>query len=123
MKNLKMNRDVYSLRRSVIAIIHEAKELVPSLPRIEVRITEDDDKTLAFAYLNKNIIRVSQRAITDKEFDLRTVVFHELCHAVFGVRHIEECPLMKPIHEPISKARARKLFQGYAKRAGWNVAS
>lgn len=120
-KNMKikdMDSKVYQLRRQVMGYIYEAKELYPNLPRINVRITEDDETCLAYAYLNKNIIRISTQAIIGKGFDLRTIVFHELVHAVFGFRHDDACELMRPKHRPLSKAKADKLFKKYVKMLG-----
>lgn len=100
-----------------MGFIYEAKEIAPDLPRIEIRITEDHDKTLAYAFLKKNIIRVSFRAITDDAFDLRTIVFHEILHAVYGIKHDEGCLLMRAVHSPLSRATATRLFKSYVKRS------
>lgn len=103
-RNLKMNDKVYGLRREVINLIYEAKE-VSELPRITVRITENHSSMLACARLKNNILWVSLRAIA--EYDLRAIVYHEIAHAVFGAEHNENCPLMKRAtnkREKLSKA-------------------
>jgi len=112
-----MSPEVYQLRRRVIALIYEAQKLIPSLPRIMVRITENDPKILALATYNKNYIEISERAITCSDLDLRTIVYHELVHTVFGIGHIEQCPLMRPVHQPLSKEEAQRLFLYYAQKS------
>ena len=39
--NFKMNNDVYKLRRQVLNIIYEVKNMGLNIPRIDVRIGED----------------------------------------------------------------------------------
>lgn len=114
LKHKRMNSDVYRLRRRVMAMIYEAKKLVPSLPRITVRITDDHHTTLAMATLKRDFIEVSERAITCSDFDLRTIVYHELVHAVYGFHHDEACPLMRSIHKPLSIELVQSLFLKYA---------
>lgn len=109
-----MSPEVYALRRRVIALVYEAKGLYPKLPRVTVRIADDHETTLAIAKVGRDYIEVSERAVICDDFDLRTIVFHELVHACFSVMHIESCPLMKPIHSPLSKDQAQKLFLKYA---------
>jgi len=113
LKNLQMNDDVYALRRKVIELIYEAKEL-DDLPRIEVRITEDDKEILGQGRMNQNIIWISRRAVT--EFNLRPIVYHEILHAVYGVPHDEKCPLMRKTHKPLSKEVCQERFQYWAKK-------
>lgn len=116
LKNKEMNPAVFKLRKKVMNLIYEASEIVP-LPRIEVRITDNHETTLAVGRMRKNVIWVSERAVTYSEFDLRTIVFHELLHAVFGVSHDENCPLMKPIHSPLSKKECHRLFKRWATKS------
>lgn len=115
LKNKKMNDEVYSLRRKVIDIIYEAKILYPSMPRITVRITYDSDKgILGVARLNKDIIWIPERTIKMTKNSLRNVVYHELCHAIFGIGHDENCPLMSSKLDIIlSKNKVEKLFLSY----------
>jgi hypothetical protein len=118
MKNKEMNSDVYKLRSRVIGFIYEAKKLVPDLPRITVRITTNHDTTLACAQVGKNIIWVSERAVKDSDFDLRTIVFHEIVHTAFKFKgHDEKCPLMRSIHKPLSKKQCEKLLIKYKELA------
>lgn len=109
-----MSPEVYQLRRKVIALIYEAKKLVPTLPRVTVRITDNHETTLALATMKRDYIEVSERAVNCGDFDLRTIVFHELLHAVWGVGHDKSCPLMKTNHEPIPKEEVHRLFLKYA---------
>lgn len=110
-----MSSEVYQLRKRVMAMIYEAKRLVPSLPRVTVRITDDHASTLAIAVMERDYIEVTERAVTCDDFDLRTIVYHELLHAVYGVEHDDQCPLMRPVHLPLSKEMAQRIFTRYAK--------
>lgn len=97
-------------------LIYEAKELVGGdLPRITVRIAKKETTTLGVATVGGNTIWITDAAIKQAQYDLRTVVYHELVHAVYGVRHIDTCPLMKPIHSPLPKRVCQELFLKYAK--------
>ncbi len=114
-ENLKMDDGVYKLRREVIGYIYELKNSIPTLPRITVRVTEDHKEILAVARMEENIIWVSKRAIN--EFDLRTIVYHEIGHAVYGAEHDDNCPIMKPAHsknERISKVAALNAMKKIA---------
>ena len=113
----KMSPAVYELRRKVIALVYEAKALVPTLPRLTVRITYNHESILAMAKISRDYIEVSDQAINRSDLDLRTIVFHEIIHAVFGVRHDEKCPLMKAHHTPLPKDRVHSLFLKYAGKA------
>lgn len=79
----KMNSDVYKLRRRVIDLIYEIKELV-DLPRVEVRITDNHESILGQGtkgqFRGRSWIWISERAIKASEFDLRTIVYHEVLH-------------------------------------------
>lgn len=108
--NKKMNQDTYILRQEVMKLIYEAKQLVPSLPRITVRITHDHQSILGMGRIGGNQIWISERAISCNEFDLRAIVFHEILHAVFSLPHDNSCPLMKPVHSPLSKKEAQNHF-------------
>jgi len=113
--NKTMNSDVYKLRTQVIELIYEIKK-IQDLPRIDVRITDDAELTLGVAQLSSNIIWISERAIKDNRFDLRTVVYHEVLHAVYGILHDESCPLMKSKHTPLTKELCQSLFMKYARK-------
>lgn len=86
-----MNPQVFKKRREVISLIHAAKRLFPQLPRIDVRVTENDETILGVATMGKRKIW-----ITEKSTVSRAVVFHEILHAVFSQKHVASCPLMAP---------------------------
>ena len=116
-KNLEMNDEVYKLRRKVMDIIYDAKKMA-SLPRITVRITEEDDNNdiIGLARMKDNIIWISQDAIEEPKIDLRRTVYHEILHAVFGVPHKEEGVLMGPytdIGRNYNRQELDKLFKKY----------
>lgn len=116
--NKAMNPKTYQLRSQVMKYIYEAKELLKhhniAMPRITVRITDDHDFILGMGRMGKNIIWISQRAVESNRFDLRSIVFHEILHAVFNINHDNSCPLMKPVHSPLPKAQAHQLFLKWA---------
>ena len=116
LKNKKMNNDVYKLRREVMKYIYEAKNIVPTLPRITIRITDNYENILGKALLAKDVIWIPDYTLTSGH-DLRTVVFHEILHAVYNTDHHDDCPMMKPSHsktEKLSKAEAHRLFKKWA---------
>ena len=123
-KNLKMNDDVYKLRRQVINILYDAKDMV-DLPRIDVRITSKMKKnTLAVARMEDNIIWVQEGSINIPEYDLREIVYHEILHAVFGVPHIKGDPLMDKYHNAnLSRKELDNNFKRLAKKYGGKIAS
>ena len=94
-KNFKMNKETYPLRRKVIDLIYEIKNSGVVLPRIEVRIGEARKKNLlGVAILKDCKIWITDDAINMGDDALRNVVFHEIVHAVTGFGHDEKCPLM-----------------------------
>lgn len=93
-KNLAMNPDVYSLRRKVMSLIYEAGTVV-NLPRLTVRITDNDVTMLGCARMGGNIIWMTESAINGG-YDIRAIVYHEIAHAVFNAGHDASSPLMKP---------------------------
>lgn len=113
--NRKMNNGTYNLRREVMTYVYEAKNLLKGkMPRISVRITDSDcPDILGVAYMGGNSIFIP--ANTSQRADLRTVVFHEILHAVFSVEHVKGCPLMDAIHTPLTQAKAARIFKSYAK--------
>jgi hypothetical protein len=116
LKNLKMNDNTYALRRKVIELVYEARRMV-KLPRIEVRITEDDPMILGQAVLKSNQIWISQKVV--KDYDLRAIVWHEIIHAVLGVGHDEKCPLMASTYKrALPKYEADRLLVKYFVNAG-----
>ncbi len=115
LKNKKMSDEVYKLRRRVMTLIYEIKEFA-DIPRIDIRITDDDAEFLGVARLQNNIIWITERAITSDEYDLRTIVYHEVLHAVYGIGHDDECPLMRTTHMPLEASEAKKHFLKYINR-------
>ena len=94
-KNFKMNKETYPLRRKVIDLIYEIKNSGVVLPRIEVRIGEARKANLlGVAMLKDCKIWITDDAINMGDDALRNVVFHEIVHAVTGFGHDEKCPLM-----------------------------
>ena len=99
-KLLKMDDDIYALRRKVIDIIYLAKGKV-NLPRVEVRIVEGatwdkDGYIMGYAYMGKQIIHIEKKYVGCTNTILTTLVLHEILHAVLSIPHNDNCPLMKP---------------------------
>tara|TARA_R100000742_G_C4259492_1_gene77314 strand:+ start:110 stop:520 length:411 start_codon:yes stop_codon:yes gene_type:complete len=94
----KMNNECYQLRKNVMSVIYEAKSKGFSLPRIEVRIVNGGQKNIVgYAYLNTNIIHISEKYAKINKANLTHLVLHEIVHAVTGFKHDKKCYLMKPI--------------------------
>ena len=114
--NFKMNDEVYKLRRQVMNIIYEVKNLGLNIPRIDVRIGEDKScNVLGKGRLNDNIIWITPRAINKGENYLRHTVLHELIHTIYGCGHNSKCHLMKA-YQPTtikSKDKLLQLFKNY----------
>jgi len=118
LNNKKMSNEIYLLRRKVINLIYEAKE-VANLPRIDVRVTDTPrNSILGVAGLNDNIIWITEKAISYGEARLRHVVYHEIVHAVTGFRHDSDCPLMAPVIPESVKGKAfyQRVLLGYLGR-------
>jgi len=118
MTNRTMNKDTYELRRMVMAHIYNAKRILINvgyaLPRIDVRIGDrHDDHVLGCARMGDNIIWID--ASTAKQTNiLQHVVYHELCHAVRAIEHVNGCPLMgDTLKANIPPATIEKLFIKY----------
>ena len=114
--NFKMNGDVYKLRRQVLNIIYEVKNMGLNIPWIDVRIGEDKNcQILGKAKLKGNIIWITPQAINEGENHLRHVVLHELIHTIFGINHNEKCHLMKSVQPKIiqGKDKLLQLFKNY----------
>ena len=120
-KVLKMNDDVYALRRKVLGVIYDAKKLV-DLPRIEVRIVEgaklegQDSSIMGYAYMGKNIVHIEKKYVSVHPDTLIHLVLHEVLHAVKATPHNDKCPLMHPIinNHPVSECW--KIFESYFKK-------
>lgn len=123
--NFKMDKDVYALRKQVMNLIYEVKNLVPNLPRIDVRIGEATAKhfgTLGVARLNQNIIWITKDAINKGTDFLRMTVLHELVHTVYGFGHDEECPLMESYAKHVlPKKYALKIFMKYHSKFSFKI--
>jgi hypothetical protein len=120
----RMDENVYSERRQVMDIVYEAKRMLRKngieLPRINVRIAEqtncDPDKksVLGVAQLSQLNIYIMERTL--KGPYLRSVVLHEIVHAVTGFEHDEDCLLMHPHVQPqATKEQIDKAFLSYFK--------
>jgi hypothetical protein len=110
-----MDDEVYKLRRAVMVHIYEARDLVPGLPRVDVRITDNNGGILGVARMSGLHIWVPEKAITDPSIDLRGVVFHELLHAIYGIEHHDGDPLMSPTANKLSREEAERCFVRWAK--------
>ena len=109
-KNDRMSDSTYLVRRQVIDIIYQAKKIT-NLPRIDVRVGKARDNTLGLARLNDNIIWIDVEKCTDKL--LLQVVLHEICHAVYGTPHDNDCKLMNPVARQITEKQAWTIFKTY----------
>jgi hypothetical protein len=100
LKNKKMDSQTYSERSKVMQYIRMAKSLLKAegvnLPRIDVRITEHGRELLGLARMNDNIIWIPETTVNRPEI-LKHVVFHEILHACYGIKHYNDCPLMAPV--------------------------
>jgi hypothetical protein len=95
--NKRMNDDTYKLRRKVIDIIYSLKKHGVTLPRIEVRITHSHSTILGMGTMNDSqCIWITEEAVNMAEDLLVHVVCHEIGHAVFKLKHDDNCPLMAP---------------------------
>ena len=76
--------------------------------------TSKSNLSKAKAKLKQNIIWVTQKAIDKTENELRTTVFHELLHAIYGCNHVRNCPIMSASqYIPVDKTRAIEIFRKY----------
>ena len=116
-KNRRMNDKTYKLRSEVMKIIYEAKKLLDGdMPRIDIRITDcDRKKVLATARMKDCIVWIPVSTIENRREYLREVVYHELCHAIWGIEHDDKCPLMSPVigEWPLTKRQCEKIFKEY----------
>lgn len=111
--NKRMNNQVYQLKRNVINIIYDLKRYV-NLPRITVRVTDNQDNLLGRARMNDNIIWIPENTFNSKY--LYQVVLHEILHAVYGIEHNEKCELMSEyVTENLCEQKALFIFLSYCK--------
>ncbi len=119
MTNLPMNTGTYELRTKVMSLIYEALHITGGrrlLPRVEVRIVLKKGRTLGVASLaGVQHISIVQSVIeSGNEALLRHVVFHELCHTWFKIRHSKSCPLMNnTVSQPVTKELACIIIKKY----------
>jgi len=115
-KVMKMDDQVYALRRKVIDAIYEVKRRGYDLPRIEVRVVEGTEGATAYAYTGRNIIHVDKRWI-DQDIQIRTM--HEIGHATFGVGRVPGCLLMDCedwTRYSVDPEKIFKIFDKYYKK-------
>ena len=124
-KNLKMNDEVYALRREVMNYVYEAKNLLRGIgvdmPRVDVRITDNTGsygQAAGMGGMQRNIIWISTMCLNKWNKHVKQVVFHELLHALEGIMHDESCPLMKSHfdHKPLSEKVLVENFLKYFKK-------
>ena len=114
-KNFKMTPEVFKLRRKVINVLYELKNMGYNLPRIDVRIGQSKHyNTLALERLNDNIMWISERAIEQKENNFYHTILHEIIHTIYGCEHNEKCPLMSAtLKEVLPKNKCLTIFKNY----------
>ena len=114
--NFTMDTEVYKNRRKVLDFIYELKNEGFKLPRIDIRIGKSTKcNVLGKARLKDNIIWITQEAIDNGSNELRSVVFHELLHAIYGCEHKRGCPIMSA-NQPdvvVNKVKAIEIFKTY----------
>lgn len=115
--NLINNDETFAKRRKVISIVREASAILGKrLPRVEVRITEHEEKSvLGTALLKGCVINICDDSFSLSDLNLRHIVLHEICHAVFGTQHDSNCPLMSPCITDSTRAQQDKAFLKHAK--------
>lgn len=116
--NLKMNDDVYALRRKVMQFVYEAKVLtLNKMKRVDVRIIENNKEGVAgVARMAARIIWIPESYANNLTGKLRQVVFHELLHAVYNIDHNEKCDLMcANVSAQINEKMQNKIFLSYIK--------
>lgn len=111
-----MNDHVYQLRQRVMQVIYHCKTLVPTLPRIEVRITDcEKPMVLGSAFMGTCQIFIPESTLSKSDAILHQVVQHEICHACFATPHVDDCRLMGPYLVPdLTKEESDALFIHYA---------
>lgn len=117
MGNLKMNPQTYKLRQDVMRYVNRAGEIVEGLPRVNVRITDNHPTALACADMGEGRITiwVSKNAV-NQQAKLKYIVFHEILHTAFGVRHSDDPKsIMHPTYHYLSDAEIEKQFKRLAK--------
>jgi predicted SprT family Zn-dependent metalloprotease len=117
-KMLKMDDNIYQLRRKVMDVLYEIKNRGYNIPRVEVRVVSEDTEACAYAYLGKNIIHFNKKYMGVSNFT--QVVLHEVVHASFGVGEVVGCRLMHCTEfwkNNVGNTEAWSLFDKYYKEA------
>ena len=111
-KNKKMNNEVFKLRQKVMDIIYDLKKDL-DLPRITVRITDNNGAILGVGTMNEKVaIWITDLAFSYSYKKLYHVVAHEIGHAVYKLEHDEDCPLMKAtVNKGISKKKILEVLK------------
>lgn len=87
------------------------------MDRVDVRITDcHREEVLGTARMNDKIIWIPAKTLNSPY--LREVVYHELCHALWGIEHNNDCPLMGPAvaKKALTKKECQVIFKKYAQR-------
>jgi len=124
-----MNPETYALRRRVIEIIYEAKnlarkELGIDLPRIQARIVDKDPESvlkrnaLGTACLGTSEIWIPKDTLDSTYYNLKSIVFHEILHAAYCVPHIKSSPLMSAYYAKMTDEDINKWFIKHVKESG-----
>ena len=120
LKNRESSQETYELRRKVMNLIYEAREVVgkENWPRVTIRICEDKKGgALGVGRMGQNIVWINEITVSgDCAKYLREVVYHELCHALWAIEHNEKCPLMSSTlggNKPLTKAQCQRIFKKY----------
>ena len=110
---LKMDDNIYQLRRKVMNVLYEIKNRGYVIPRVEVRVVENAE-ACAYAYVGKNIVHFNKAYMNVPNFT--QVVLHEVVHASFGIGEVIGCKLMhctKFWINNIDEDSSWKLFEKY----------
>lgn len=113
-KMLKMDNEIYALRRKVMDVLYEIKGRGYNIPRIEVRVVSEDTEACAYAYLGRNIVHFNKLYMNSNKFT--QIVLHEVVHASFGIGEVVGCKLMHCSefwNNNICKEDAWKVFDMY----------
>ena len=114
--NHKMNNEVYKNKRKVLDFVYELKNQGFKLPRVNVVIGDAKKcNVLGKARLKDNIIWITQEAINNGSNELRSVVYHELLHAIYCCTHVKGCPIMSAVQPDVvaNKVKSIEIFKKY----------
>ena len=125
-KLLKMDNNIYSLRRRVISRIYNynnqlQKLQLPRLPRIEVRVVskctecpEGLSGVAGYAYMNKRIIHIPENSFKYNGVLFDQLIMHEILHSI-GFNHKKNCPVMHPSMHKVNRRELENTFYNYLK--------